>query len=144
MELSLFLRPDGFQGLYLFDHFPEACFEYRAVVLHFLGVPAATDAEQKTPARKAVKAGDFLGHGNGVALDDQTNAGADLDGAGDRSGEHEGDERVVGMAVFLGQFGAPPATVSAGCWGCGCAREPHRDSKPRASASRARSSIRIA
>jgi len=40
-------------------------------VLHLLGVPAAADAEDEAAAREMIEAGDRLGGGDRVALDDE-------------------------------------------------------------------------
>ena len=95
------------------------------MVGHLLSVPAPADAEDEAAVGNEVKAGDFLGRGNWVALNHQTDAGAQLQVGGDGSGGGEGDEGVVGVPVHLGQVGpAGPGRDAAG-GDVGMLRHPH-------------------
>src|SRR5205823_590803 len=78
--------------------------ELRAVVLHLLGVPAAAQPQLEASVREQVEARDGLGRRDRVALDDQTDAGADpeLLRRGRRGGQR--DERVQGVLVLLRQL----------------------------------------
>ena len=92
-------------GLEALAHQLEAGGEGGAVVFHLLGVPAAADAEQHAAVAEAVRGGDLLGGMDGVALHDQADAGAELDGLGDDGRCSNGKERIVGVVVPLRQLG---------------------------------------
>src|SRR5215471_8725755 len=122
VELGLVLRPDLLEGPHLLLELPEAGLEVGAVVLHLLGVPATTDAEQEATVAEHVETGHRLGGGEGVALDDEADAGADLEVLGGGRRGHEGHERIVGALVLLGQRppsreGAAPAGGDVGVLG---------------------------
>ena len=70
--------------------------------------------------------------------------GADLELRGHGRGGHERHEGVERVLVLLGQLAAAREGRLAALRECGCAPGTHRDSKPRSSAARASSSMRIA
>src|SRR5204862_5495789 len=84
VELRLLLRPDGLHGQHPLAQDLPARLEWGAMVLHLLGVPAAADAEQEAAAREAVEGGDLFGRRDRIALDDQADAGAELELLGRR------------------------------------------------------------
>src|SRR5439155_5223785 len=61
LEARLVLGPDPLHGLDTLAEELPAGAEVGAVVLHLLGVPAASDAEQETPAGEEVEGRDLLG-----------------------------------------------------------------------------------
>jgi hypothetical protein len=52
---------------------------YGAVIFHFLGIPAAADAEQKAALRHLVQRSDKLGGLDRVALDNEADGCAQLE-----------------------------------------------------------------
>src|ERR1700719_4049472 len=67
---GLVLGPDLLHRLDPLAHQLEAGFEDRAMVLDFLGIPAATNAEEKAPARDLIYRGNELCRLDGVTLHD--------------------------------------------------------------------------
>jgi hypothetical protein len=83
-------------------------------MLHLLGVPAAADAEEHAAAREMVEARHLLGERDRIALDDQADAGADLEAGGDGGRRRQGHEGIECVPVLLRQIraagpGAAPA-----------------------------------
>src|ERR1700687_5808345 len=78
MILGLVLRPDFLHRRDLLAQLFPPGSEGRAVVLHLFNVPATADAEDETSVRQVVEAGYFLSGRDGVALDDQADARAEL------------------------------------------------------------------
>src|SRR5207244_7647056 len=77
-------------------------------------VPAAADAEEDTAAGQPVERGDLLGRRDRIALDDEADAGAELEAPGRPGRRHQRDEGIVGRPVVAGKLasagpGAPPA-----------------------------------
>jgi hypothetical protein len=92
------LGPNLAHRLDLLAHPLEAGFEVGTVVLHLVLVPATADAEEEPPLRHLVERGGELGGLDRIALDDEADAGADLQclGRGRRGGQdHERVHRVV-------------------------------------------------
>src|SRR5262249_6952680 len=86
---------------------PPAGAKLRPVFLHFLGVPAAADAEEEPPAREHVERRDLLRGGDRVALDEEADAAPDLEPRGDGGRGRERDEEVVRVPVLPGQDRPP-------------------------------------
>src|SRR5438445_4863286 len=126
VKLGLALGPDLLHGEHALAEQSPARLPLRAVVLHLLGVPAAADAEEEATARQPVEGGDLLGRGDRVALDDEADAGAELQAPGRRGRRHERDEGVVGRPV-VSREGAPARPGAAPARGdVRVLREPHR------------------
>src|SRR5206468_3025819 len=73
------------------------------VVLHLFGVPAAADAEQKPAARDLIDRGDLLGGLDRVALNYQTDPGADLEPLCRRRGGGQRDKGIHHVVIALGE-----------------------------------------
>ena len=111
--LGALVGPDRLHRLDAFAHQAEAAIEIRAVVLHLLAVPAAADPEQEATVRDAIEACHFLREGERIALDDERDAGAELQRPGRRGRCREADEGVhhlvvVGRHVAARREGALP------------------------------------
>jgi hypothetical protein len=65
--------------------------------------PPGPDPEEEAPAREQVEARHLLGGGDGVALDDQADAGAHLQALGRGGGRHQRHEGIEGVGVLLGE-----------------------------------------
>jgi len=76
------------------------------VVFHLVLVPAAADPEQKPPAGDLVERGDRLRGLYRVALDDEADAGAELQLLCDRRRGAQHHERVHRVVVLLRQIAA--------------------------------------
>ena len=76
-----------------------------AVVLHLVDVPARRRSRAHPPTGEVVERGDGLGLHDRIVLGDERDAGGQPQPLGDRSRDGEGDERVEGAAVLLGQLG---------------------------------------
>ena len=118
-ELAVVLRgivgPDRLHGFDALSHQLPAGVERGAVVGHLLGVPATPDPEQEPPVRHVVDRGDLLGGCDRSAFHDKADAGTDLQRGGRRCRCGEGDERVQGLVIHLGQFGAArPRALAVG------------------------------
>src|SRR2546429_9540033 len=87
---------------------------FRSVVGHLLGVPAGADAEEEAPARDLIEARDLLGGLDRIALDDETDAGGDLQRSRGRRGGGERHERVHHVVVLLRQVAALRKLRAAG------------------------------
>ena len=74
------------------------------MVGHLFAVPAGADPEHEAAVRDAVHRRDFLGERDRVALDHQTDAGAETDPFRHRRAGAERDERVVRVRVVLRQI----------------------------------------
>ena len=74
------------------------------VVLHFLAVPAGADADDGATVRDRVQGRDFLGQRDGIALDHEADPGAQTYSFSGGRGRAEGNERIVGAPIHLGQF----------------------------------------
>ena len=76
------------------------------MVLHLLSIPPTPDTKDQAAVRELVQGGHFLGQDDGVALDHQADAAANLDrlGGGCRGGER--DEEVMDVPILLGQVPA--------------------------------------
>src|SRR5439155_6330448 len=84
------------------------------------------DAEEASAAGQPVERGDLLGRRDRIALDDEADAGPELEAPGRPGRHHQRDERVVGRPVVAGKLaaagpGAPPARGDVRVL-----REPHR------------------
>ena len=95
-------RPHGQHRLA--DHRP-AMSVVDAVVGHLLAVPAEADPEDEAPCREPVQRGRRLRRGDGVALGDQRDPGAQRDRLGHLGGSRQHDERVERAAVLVGELG---------------------------------------
>src|SRR2546427_12331862 len=94
-------------------------------MLLFSRIPPPADPEEDAAARQPIEGGDLLGRGDRVALDDEADAGAELETLGRPRRRHERDERVVRRPVVPRQLapagpGAPPARGNVSML-----REPH-------------------
>src|SRR5215471_16016451 len=115
VELSGILGPDLFHGAHLLAHLLEARLVLRAMVRHLFDVPSSANAKEETSAGEIVETGHFFGQGDGVPLDHQADASAELEGLGHRGGIHERDKGIVGMAILERQLAATrPWGTSAG------------------------------
>ena len=85
----------------------------RAVVLHLLRVPAAADAEEEAAVREVIEARHFLRRRDGIALDHEADAGAELELRRDRRRHRERDERIVAVPVLLRQGAAAGPRAAA-------------------------------
>src|SRR5207253_2296985 len=103
LEARLLLGPDALHRLDALAEQLPAGAELRPVVLHLLGVPAATDAEQEAAAREEVERRDLLGGRDRVALDQEADARAELQPSRDRSRRRERDEEIMRVPVLLGK-----------------------------------------
>ena len=95
--LGLFLRPDRLDRLHALAQKLPSSLEHRAVVGHLLTVPSAADPEQKPTVGDGVEARSLLGGVDWIALDQQADAGPDLERLrGDSRGRqgHKGIHRV--------------------------------------------------
>ena len=63
-------------------------------MLHLLGVPASADSEEHAPPREVVEARDLLGERDGIPLDDEADAGAELEGLRHGRRRPEGHEGI--------------------------------------------------
>ena len=79
MEFCFVPGPDLAHGEDLFAHDGPTLLVGGAVVFHLLAVPASADAEHDTTVGNHVQRRDLLGQRDGVAFDDQTDAGAEAD-----------------------------------------------------------------
>ena len=100
------LGPDRLHRLDLLAHPLEARRIDRAVILHLVLVPAAADAEQKAASRHLVERGDRLRQLHRVALDHQTDAGAELERGGRGGRGAQAHERVHRVVILLRQLAA--------------------------------------
>jgi hypothetical protein len=89
VELGPVLRPDLLHGQRLFAEDRVAGLVDRAVIFHLVLVPASSDPELEAPTGQEIQARHFLGGGDGVALDDETYAGAHAELPGGRSRRHQ-------------------------------------------------------
>ena len=113
--LGLVLGPDLLHRQHLLAQLAEPRLVLGAVVLHLLAVPAGADPEQEAAARERIEARHLLRQDDGVALDDETDAGAHLEPLGRGRGRHQRHERVEGVPVVLGQRrAAGPGRLAAG------------------------------
>src|SRR5262249_58742020 len=69
-----------------------------------LGVPAAADTEFEASPREGIQARHGLRGGDGVPLDDETDARADAELRGHRGRRHQRDEGVEGVRVLPWQL----------------------------------------
>src|SRR5207249_2548322 len=126
LERRLVLGPDALHGEHALAQHAPALLEVGAVVLHLLGVPPAADAEEDAPAREEVQAGDLLGGGDRVALDEQADPRADLERGGHGGRCRQRDEQVVRAPVLLRQGRAAGPRASPRDRDVGVLREPER------------------
>ena len=103
---GLGLSPDHLHRLDALTRDLVARLEWRAVVRHFLGVPAGADTEQEPPRRYLVDRGHQLRGLDWIALLHQANAGADLQRLRRRGGSDQRDERIHHVVVLLRQIAA--------------------------------------
>ena len=75
-------------------------------MLHLLGVPAPADSEEHAAPRDVVEARHLLGEGDGVALDDEADTRAELEGLRHGRRRAEGHERIERVPVLPRQVGA--------------------------------------
>ena len=106
VKLGLILGPQRLHRQDTLAHQLEARCVDRAVIFHLLGIPAAADAEHKSPARQLVQARHAFGGDDRIALRHQADAGAELERFGRRGGEGQRDERVVGVAIAFRKLAA--------------------------------------
>src|SRR2546422_11399664 len=95
MERRFLLSPNL---LHREDALPEQSpsgLEVGAVILHLLGVPATTDAEEEPPAGEAVERGHFFRRDDGIALDDEADSGTEAQAGCRHGGRSERAERVA-------------------------------------------------
>src|SRR5439155_23542318 len=95
---------------------PEPRLEDGVVVLHLLRVPSGSDAEQKPSVREEIEARDRLRQGDGIVLDDETDARPELQGPRRRRRGHEPDERVERVGILLRQGTAARERRPAARW----------------------------
>jgi hypothetical protein len=74
---------------------------------HLFGVPAAADAKDEAAGRQPVDGGDLHGSMDWIALDDEADAGRELDPLCNRCRCAERDERIVTLVVVLRQLTTP-------------------------------------
>lgn len=86
-----------------------------AVIAHFLTEPADTDAELESPSRRHIETRHFLGEDDRVALNYQSDRGADLQSPCHRGGERQRDERVEITVVAPGNIASAGIGRSEGC-----------------------------
>ena len=106
MILGFVPRPDLLHRENPLAQEPEPRLEDRVVVFHLLRVPSGSDAEQKPSVREEIEARDRLRQGDGIVLDDETDARPELQGPRRRRRGHEPDERVERVGILLGQWAA--------------------------------------
>src|ERR1700757_1013617 len=100
------IGPDLLHRLDPLAHQLEAGFEGRAVILDFLGVPAAANAKEEAPARNLIDRGNELCGLDRVALHDEAHARSGLQGLGHRCRRAEHAERIHDLAIGLGDLAA--------------------------------------
>ena len=124
VELGFVVGPHNFHCLDSLLHQGEARRRVRAMVRHFFEVPTGTDSKLEASVAEAIEARDLFGRDDRVALDDQADAGADLDLRGDGGSDAQRHERVIGAVVVTGQFRpARPRRRSTG-WNVGVLGKP--------------------
>src|SRR2546428_4662965 len=79
VKLGLAVGPDLLHRQHALAQEPPAALPLGAVIGHFFLVPSAADAEEHPAAREPVERRDFLGHRDRIALDDEADAGAELE-----------------------------------------------------------------
>src|SRR5690348_7970780 len=102
--LGLRLSPDRLHRLDLLAHLLHPRREDGAVILDLLLVPAAADAEDEAAARHLVDRGDKLRCLDRVALDDEGDAGRDLEPLCRAGRRRQRDEGVHHVVVALAKF----------------------------------------
>ncbi len=100
VELGFIMGPDLLHRQNPFAHQRPAPPGIRAVIAHFLQVPAAANPEQKPSTGQLIERGDLLGGGDRVALDDQAHARPEPELGGHHGGSRQGQERVQGVRVL--------------------------------------------
>ena len=106
VELGLLLGPQRLHRQHALAQQLEARLIARAVILHLLDIPAAAHGKDEAAARELVEARHRFGGDDGIALRDERDAGAELEGARRRRGEGQRDEGIVGVRIALGQLAA--------------------------------------
>ena len=81
------------------------------MVFGFFSIPASADPEDRTTVGKEVECGQSLGHGDGIAFDQQRYAGGQANAFGCGCHCRERNKGIERVGIFLGKFGA------AGVWG---------------------------
>ena len=84
MKLGGLLRPDLADGEDLLSQLLEPRLEIRPVVLHLFDVPPAADSEEEAPSGEPIHRCGLLGSHDRIALDEQADAGRELDRFGHR------------------------------------------------------------
>ncbi len=92
------------------------------MVFHLFAVPTTANAEEHPAIGNKIETRHFLGQGDGIALDHQTNTGAEQKPFGGGRHRSEGHKRVEGIGILSGQFptagkGAEPAGRDMGVLG---------------------------
>ncbi len=106
MVLGLVESPDGLDRLDpLAQELPPGL-EHSAVVGHLLTVPSAADPEQEPAVRNDVEACRLLGGVDGIALNQQADAGPDLERLRGQGGGGEGHEGIHRVHVHPRQLAA--------------------------------------
>ncbi len=74
------------------------------MIFHLFAVPPPANTKKHPTIGNKIEAGHFFGQGDGIALNHQTNTGAEQKSLG--SGRHgaEGDERIEGVGILSGQL----------------------------------------
>ena len=98
--LTCLLGPELFHGEDVLAHQLETGFVLRAMVLHFVDIPAATDPEDETPAGEPVDTGHVLRGYDRVALRDKADTRSDLQRLGRRRSEGQSNKRIIGTIVL--------------------------------------------
>ena len=115
VKLRLVLRPKLFEGKHGLARLRPAVVEVAAEELSLFAVPARADAEQKAAAAVHIQGGDGLGEDERVALGDERDARAELEGGGNAGRAGEGDVGVGEVGVGIGD----DAVGRAGKRACG-------------------------
>src|SRR5207302_10054806 len=84
VKLGGVFGPDLLHGQHAFTQHLPSHRRSRPVILHLLAVPSAADAEEHATAGDEVGGRDLLREHNWIALDDETDARAELDRRRDR------------------------------------------------------------
>ena len=115
-ELATILRdlvgPDRLDGADALAHQCEASLKCRTVVAHLLDVPAAADTKDHAPAAQVIKRRDLFGRVDRIALDDEADAGRELDALG-RRGSRRSKRPSRAAARRWGK--APAVRCAASC-----------------------------
>src|SRR5262249_34125673 len=124
--LGFVLGPDFLHRQDPLAHQSPSSLEVRAVILHFLDVPASPDSKKESTSGKHVHAGDLFCGSDRISLDDRTDSSPEFEFSSRGRGRSQSYERVVSMPVLFWQIGVSRPRRATRCGNMSVLRQPER------------------